>query len=505
MSTPLAILRVAVARALAPLLGLVPLDARRKFRRMLTRSAELTAGESDAIFRAAGRLVSMAVFRQDPDLRYTWMFSPQLGYTPEQIVGYTDFELLPAADAARVVEIKRRALATGALQRETVSVMVDGLTRYFDLFVEPAADAAGATIGLVGATLDITERKLLEARLAAESEKSRLFLRNAGDGVHILDATGRIVEASDSFCAMLGYARDQVLGLQPLQWDTGRSPQQVADTLASVLSGERRRFETLHRRRDGTTFEVQIHANPFDIGGIRYLYCSATDLTEVRQLERALVDASAGEQRRLGQEMHDGLGQELTGLSLTAQALANRAERELLANATDLAQLATQIAHSIGTARAIVRGLSPLADAGGSLVVGLKELAKQHSIGDTVLHVTADEDAAHGLSPEVQSHLFRIAQEAVQNAMKHAAARRIDIKLTSGADEVRLLIADDGAGIQSPPASGSGQGMNTMRFRATAIHGRLAIESRPGSGTLVACSVPKPTPSTEAHAARVKQ
>ena len=251
-------------------------------------------------------------------------------------------------------------------------------------------------------------------------------------------------------------------------------------------------FETRHRTRDGRPLEIEMWTRPIDFGGRAAMLAFAADATERKALGRALIDAIAGEQRRIGQEMHDGLGQELTGLSLSMRALATRANREQLSVAADLDQLAALINACIQSARRIVHGLSPLSGADGNLVMALSNLAEASSLGGLKVHVHTRLEAPLTLPLEARNHLFRIAQEALQNAQKHAAARTIDIELAVRPDAVRLSIADDGTGTSAGALSGSGLGMRTMRYRAASIGGRLSIRPQSPSGTIVTCEAPQP-------------
>src|SRR5450755_1619295 len=148
----------------------------------------------------------------------------------------------------------------------------------------------------------------------------------------------------------------------------------VAPTLAADP------FETHHLTRDGRLLEVEVWTRSINFGGQPAELVFAVDVTERRALGHALVEAISSEQRRIGQEMHDGLGQELTGLALSARALANRAARERDAIAGDLDQLALLATSCIHDARLIVQGLSPLTDADGSLEAALEALARNSSL-----------------------------------------------------------------------------------------------------------------------------
>jgi len=137
-----------------------------------SKRGEAALQANEQRLRVALSDLNVAVFHQDLALRYTWMFQPQLGYAVEDVVGHTDAELLPPEAARRLTEIKRRCLATGERAREEVSVTVEGTTSVYDLTAEPLRDAGGAVIGLVGATLDVTERR--QAQMVLEESQREI-------------------------------------------------------------------------------------------------------------------------------------------------------------------------------------------------------------------------------------------------------------------------------------------------------------------------------------------
>ena len=251
-------------------------------------------------------------------------------------------------------------------------------------------------------------------------------------------------------------------------------------------------FETRHQTRDGRTLAVEVWTRAIDLGGRRAELVFASDVTERRALGSALIDAIATEQRRIGQELHDGLGQELTGLALSARALATRAERERQPIAANLVQLATLAASCIQAARRIAQGVSPLSDADGSLQGALEALAGRSSFGNTVVRFRSRIDTPITLDLEARSHLFRIAQEAVQNALKHARAQVVEIDLWVDERALSLTVNDDGVGLPRVGSPNAGLGMRTMHFRASSIGGRLVIASRREGGVSIACEVAQP-------------
>ncbi len=251
-------------------------------------------------------------------------------------------------------------------------------------------------------------------------------------------------------------------------------------------------FETRHMTHDGRVLAVEVWTRAIDLGGRRAELVFASDVTERRALGSALIDAIANEQRRIGQELHDGLGQELTGLALSARALATRAEREKQPISASLVQLAALAASCIQAARRIAQGVSPLGDADGSLQGALEVLASRSSVGGTTVRFRPHLQSPLTLDLETRNHLYRIAQEAVQNALKHSHAGNVEITLWVHARGVRLTIDDDGVGLSAGGAPGRGLGMRTMHFRASSIGARLSVESRGTGGVSIVCELAQP-------------
>ena len=210
------------------------------------------------------------------------------------------------------------------------------------------------------------------------------------------------------------------------------------------------------------------------------------EILEKQQLETALVESTSAEQRKLGRDLHDGLGQELSGLAMLASATAatlTKAGRPEAAQVKELAHIANR---AVANCRAIAHGMSPLALAGGSLVAALQEMVKlqRNSFGvDARCEVT--ETAPLRLSPEAQESLYRIAQEAVANARRHGDADVIRVVLCSHAKTVRLEVADNGIGMSQAVASPTGMGLKVMAFRAALIGARFAIAPQATGGTRI--------------------
>jgi PAS domain S-box-containing protein len=309
--------------------------------------------------------------------------------------------------------------------------------------------------------------------------------------VHSRDSL-RFLLVNDAAVRQYGWSREELLSLtvevfSPDGKQLALPPSQDA-TLTAALSAEP--FETQHVTKEGRLLEVEVWSQSIDCGGLPGELVFAIDVTERRAFGQALMEAIGGEQRRIAQEMHDGLGQELTGLALSVRALANRAQKERDVISVDLDQLALLATSCIQDAHRIVQGLSPLTNADGNLDAALEALARRSSLSGTRVQFRSRHDAPPGVELKIRNHLYRIAQEAVQNALKHSGARNIEIELWWRPGDLILSVIDDGQGLAADADTRSGLGMRTMRFRASAIGGRLSITRGVNGGNSVVCAVP---------------
>jgi PAS domain S-box-containing protein len=309
--------------------------------------------------------------------------------------------------------------------------------------------------------------------------------------VHARDSL-RFLLVNDAAVRQYGWSRDELLSRSVEVLSAGPNQPVLPPVHDAIVTADLplEPFETQHRTQDGRLLEVEVWTQSIDCGGQAGELVFAVDVTERRAFGQALMEAIGGEQRRIAKEMHDGLGQELTGLALSVRALANRAQKERDVISVDLDQLALLATSCIQDAHRIVQGLSPLTNADGNLDAALDLLAQRSSLSGTNVKFRSRHEAPPAIELKMRNHLYRIAQEAVQNALKHSGAKNIDIELWSRPGDLRLSVIDDGQGLTTEVAKGLGLGMRTMRFRASAIGGRLSITRGPNGGNCVVCDVP---------------
>jgi signal transduction histidine kinase len=221
---------------------------------------------------------------------------------------------------------------------------------------------------------------------------------------------------------------------------------------------------------------------------VRYALRQAEMRAALRASQHRLLTVTDAEQQRIGADLHDGLGQQLTGLSCLAAALRDRLQREAPEAAAQAGTIAQLASDAIAQARALARGLCPVQLENAGLLVALEEMA----VNARTLHGIDARFVVKGAPPACDHlaalHLYRIAQEAVHNAVRHGKARQVRIELSSRQREHRLVITDDGCGF-APAAHGQapGGGLRLMGYRAAMIGGVFSADSQPGHGTRITC------------------
>lgn len=212
-------------------------------------------------------------------------------------------------------------------------------------------------------------------------------------------------------------------------------------------------------------------------------------VVERKELERQIAHATVREQRRIGQELHDSVAQQLTGISMMAETLRQRLEAEQTVPPESVGLLVEHIKDAQGQVRRLSRGLMPVEVDARGLMSALSEMAgtyqKMHEVNCTFecdQPVTLQDNAT-------STHLYRIAQEAMQNVLKHANARHATIRLAADHHHVRLSVEDDGVGMPASSCQVAGIGQRIMRYRAGVIGASLKVHSPPSGGTTVICTL----------------
>ena len=264
-------------------------------------------------------------------------------------------------------------------------------------------------------------------------------------------------------------------------------------------------FENRYRHQDGSFRWLQWNARP--VPGRQEIYATARDVTRQKWLEREILEVLDRERERLGRELHDGLCQSLAGIAALGSTLSKRlAANSGSAASAMAAEIATLLNESIIQARDLAHGLGPV----GLNEAGLDGALETLALGVRYLFRVActfqcDRPCLRP-RPEAASHLVRIAQEAVNNAIAHGKADRIEISLGSKDGRGLLSIKDNGVGMPEEAPTPEGVGLHTMAYRARLIGGSLEVRRRAPHGTAVTCVFPlSGTPDTREKPDRARK
>ena len=218
----------------------------------------------------------------------------------------------------------------------------------------------------------------------------------------------------------------------------------------------------------------------------------AHDVTERRQLERELLEISERERQRIGYDLHDSLGQHLTGIAFLSKVLAQRLKACHAAEAAEAAQIVVFVNQAIEQARKLARGLAPVTLETYGLVFALQELATSV---EALFHLSCQvrsDHAIHITDHAIAIHLYRMVQESVNNAVQHGKAQHITITLAVLHGCLTLTVHDDGMGFSTVLADQHGMGLRIMHHRARMIGATLEIQRGPQGGTSVICTLANP-------------
>ena len=335
------------------------------------------------------------------------------------------------------------------------------------------------------------ERTRMARELAESQEKFRQLAENIDAVFWLSDTTtGDLVYVNPVFGKIWGETSNSLHELQDI-WVRAiheDEPEEVKEKiLASRRSGQLAQTYRISRP-DGSIRWIHDRAVPIlDAQGRVYRVAGiAVDVTVRKQLERQIAEVTADEQQRIGAELHDNLGQQLTGVHMLTHSLQQRLEKLGLAEAAQAADVVENLAVAQHQLRLLIHGLIPVEVDSRGLSAALIHLAQDtEKMCDIACTVQCAQDVEVE-NASTATNLYHIAQESVHNAVRHAESQNISIELALKGDMLELRVRDDGRGIPDSP-NGDGMGLRIMHHRAEVIGGRLDIQQADGGGTLVTC------------------
>lgn len=351
--------------------------------------------------------------------------------------------------------------------------------------------------------LETQNHELREAQQRLEISRDRYadLYDLAPVGYATFDGQSVIREINLTAAGMLGVERARLLGV-PFQLHLVRADLARFREHLQGLAQQRGTVEVRLVRKGGPPIPVLMQSVRVRDPDGRGFLCRTilTDITARQQaeeallerarLQRELIETTEREQRKFGHDLHDGLGQQLTGLEMLSNALVEDLGGREPALGELARRLNAELRETVTQARLLSHSLAPVPLTGDGLMHGLGELAASTSrIAGVRCHFTCEppvviQDVA------TATHLYRIAQEAVNNALKHGHASRVDITLGRRGDRVELSIANNGLALPPDSAARHGTGLHVMRYRAEMIGASLSVKPGKRKGVRVNCTLP---------------
>ena len=414
------------------------------------------------------------------------------GTEPAQIVGRSVEEVVGSEAWERIKTYVLRSLGGEVVRFGTILPYKTAGERFVDVTYTPDRDAGGNIRGMVALIRDISRQHQAEAKLRKEHRYISTILSTTAAIIVVLDPEHKVRHVNHAFESATGWKLGETKGIDFFEMFV------TEEERSSIMNVFRRLVETQTpsrhvnaiRHRDGTVRLIEWSNNVVasENGKVELVIGTGLDITERRELEREILSISDLERHRIGQELHDNIGQRLTALEMFMHGLKKEVREKSPSLLKQFDALSAELRETTREVRVLSRGLAPVSLQADSLELALEQLV--HSTRATTgVNVKLDCTENIPIRPgDEPMHLYRIAQEALNNALKHSQATNITISLRKIDSHYMLTLSDDGVGfcVDAP----AGMGLRLMRHRAELIGGHLTITSHPGIGTTIRCTLP---------------
>jgi PAS domain S-box-containing protein len=431
------------------------------------------------------------------------------GLSREEMLKTNFMELTHPDDLQEDLNYMKR-LVEGEISSFTMekrNIRRDGTICWVNLTVSPLWHPGEPPERHVAVLQDITGRREAEANYRRELDYNRALVSNTSIYMAAMDTKGRFIHVNKAFLQGLGYKENEILN---------RTLWQIGLLEEKEVLRSKGRFQNLLRGEDNPPVEVRLKTRGGEWRAVELrststrnpdgspdrILITGTDMTERNHLQQEVLNIVEREQARLGHDLHDGVGQTMTGIVALIEALESELDGAAKA---DAARIRTLIQDGVAEIRRMSHGLSPTSVKYRGLDGALQLLAETVRLNHRTPCTCQLDPAVVVLDSDTQAHLFRIAQEAVNNALRHGDPKKVMISLKRGADnDCFLSIEDDGVGLPKPGAKGQrkgaavvapGIGRRVMEYRANLIGAELTVRPRARKGVIVLCrfQVPRET------------
>ena len=339
---------------------------------------------------------------------------------------------------------------------------------------------------------EVQQTKNIDAMRDSE-ERLRAILETAVEGIITIDEQGAIESFNPSAEKIFGCSAGEAIGQnvkllmpEPYRHEHDGYIENYHRTGHAKIIGIGR--EVVGRRKDGTTFPMDLSVSEVRLADRRLFTGFVRDITERKQLEKEIIEISNREQQRIGQDLHDGFRQELAGIELMCQVLEQKLVAKSKPESKQVGEIGRHIREAISHTRKLARGLSPVELETNGFTSALHELTAH---AQKLFNIECRFECAGPVfirDNVAATHLYRIVQEAINNAVKHGKARRVVVSLKPAGDRSALAVTDDGIGFSNESNKNGGMGLQIMKYRAGVVDAALEVRSGvDGAGTTILC------------------
>jgi len=417
------------------------------------------------------------------------------GYREEEIIGKSIRILYDDDDVLPFKEILAQSLKGDVISGRWHGRHKNTSRIWLDIRLKVLSDKSENQEFSVISVCNIEKLKTTESELKEKMAIAESILDTSVDAIITINVKGKILSFNRAATDMFGYHEDEVLGrdinmLMPIPFSEKHDSymRNYLETGEKKIIGKGREVQGL--KKNGRIFPIDLAVSEVTWEGNRIFAGIVRDLTARRELERRLLEIGNEERRRIGRELHDGLGQMLTGIRLVSENLARKLKVNEVPGAGEVQEISDMIKNADDYARTLSRGMVEVDLEKKGLAVALQNLCcqteKMSGINCSYMETGNIDVGNHSMA----LHIYRIVQESMNNAFRHADAKNIQVRLSGNVHHLSITVDDDGKGFDTEKVVENGTGIQIMKYRAGIMGGVLEIVRINENLTRVRCIIP---------------
>lgn len=428
----------------------------------------------------------------------------KLGYHADLIQNKPEFfEKLIHPQDLEIYLSERKKLETGQIDLFAVELRINGKNNEWMWLKAKAKilefDDQDRAINIVGTLIDITQRKQAEEKIKDDEKKIRAsekrwrsLIEQAADEIIIHDFNGTILDANPAACKCLAYTRDELIGLNISCVDNNRNLDELSSIWTKLTQNNPSiKIETVQKRKDGSTFPVEVHFSLIDLSDSKLILIVASDISVRQETERnvlnAVIEAEENERKRFATDLHDSIGPLLSSINLYLSALS---KSNLTPKNDKMITASREIVNeTLINIKEISNNLSPHVLNDFGLVNAIHSFIHKIKLTKTIQISFEAKNLEERLNQQVEVVIYRVVTELINNTIKHAEAKNIQINLSRENKKLNLIYLDDGKGFDSKKIAietSAGMGLYNILSRIRSLNGTHSIQSSPESGGMIA-------------------